>query len=324
VEERHRGPTLPLRILFLGDTMMTGRVAEVMDQRGMDYPLQEFAPLLDEVDLMVVNLETAVGTSGMVLNKTYAFQTDPRYLALFEPYREKLVFTLANNHGMDAPLLETLEYLEQAGFHYVGIGRNRGAAYRPYVGEINGVSFAIFGASRVIPVASWRAGEDHPGMATVYNPDFLLEQVDAWVDRVDYVITYLHWGVELADRPERYQLALEETLQAAGVNLVIGSHPHVLQAMEWRGPTTFTAYSMGNFVFTTSNDPKANDTAALELWLSPEEIQAAVLHPAEVRWGLVRYLSDEAQRYRVFNRLNYLSETITVDESGQLQPLFSR
>jgi hypothetical protein len=319
VEVMPVNPSAPLRILFLGDTMMTGRVAAVMDNQGMHYPLQEFAPLLDEVDLIVANLETAVGTSGEVMDKSYVFQTDPRYLELFAPYWDKLVFTLANNHGMDAPVMETMNALERGGFHYVGIGRNRDAAYEPYVGEINGVSFAIFGASRVIPVASWRAGEDHPGMATVYNPASLLEHVAPWVDRVDYVITYLHWGVELADTPEPYQLSLEEALYEAGVNLIIGSHPHVLQAMEWRGPKAFTAYSMGNFVFTTSNDPKANDTGALELWLSSDEIQEAFLHPAEVRWGLVRCLTDAEERQRVIDRVNGLNETVLIDEEGRFQ-----
>ena len=310
-----------LRVVFLGDNMMTGRVAAVMDEQGIHYPLQEFTPLLEEADLIVANLETALGTSGQVMDKAFAFQTHPRYLELFAPYREKLVFTLANNHGMDGPVLETISVLESQGFHYVGIGRNREAAYAPFVGEINGVSFAIFGASRVIPVASWRAGENHPGMATVYQPESLLEQVAPWVGQVDYVITYLHWGVELADEPEAYQLALEKALYEAGVNLVIGSHPHVLQAFEWRESKAFTAYSLGNFVFTTSHDPVANDTAALELVLSPDRIEAAVLHPAQVRWGLVRYLTDPEERQRVIQRVNRLSESVRVDDDGQMQRL---
>ncbi|SMP66204.1 CapA family protein [Anoxynatronum buryatiense] len=320
-EEADASTDASFRVLFLGDNMMAGRVAAVMDEKGMHYPLQEFAPLLEEVDLIVANLETAVGTSGQMMEKSFAFQTAPRYLDLFDPYREKLVFTLANNHGMDGPALETMSALESAGFHYVGLGRDREAAYAPYVGEINGVSFAIFGASRVIPVASWRAGENHPGMATVYNPESLLEHVVPWVGEVDYVITYLHWGVELADKPEPYQLALEEALYEAGVNLVIGSHPHVLQAFEWRGPKAFTAYSLGNFVFTTSHDPMANDTGALELVLSPDAIETAVLHPAQVRWGLVRYLTDPTERQRIIQRVNRLSESVRVDDDGMMQRL---
>ncbi len=84
-----------LRILFLGDSMMDGNVAGAMDQFGMDYPLREFTPLLEKADLIVVNLETAVGTSGELMeDKSFVFQTDPAYLELFEPYKDRVVFTL--------------------------------------------------------------------------------------------------------------------------------------------------------------------------------------------------------------------------------------
>ncbi len=73
----------------------------------MDYPLREFTPVLEKADLIVVNLETAVGTSGELMeDKSFVFQTDPSYLELFEPYKDRVIFTLANNHGMDAPVME--------------------------------------------------------------------------------------------------------------------------------------------------------------------------------------------------------------------------
>lgn len=309
-----------LRIIFLGDSMMDGNVAGAMEQFGMDYPLREFAPVLEKADLIVVNLETAVGTSGELMeDKSFAFQTDPAYLELFRPYKDKLVFTLANNHGMDAPVMETIETLEREGFHYVGIGRNRQKAFEPYTTEINGVSLAIFGASRVIPLPEWRATDTRPGMATAYSPEPLTSYMEEWAEKVDYVIPYLHWGQELEEEPDENQLQLKEALEEAGANLIIGSHPHVLQAMEWNGPKSFTAYSLGNFVFTTSHAALANDTAALEMELTPDEIQRVKVHPAEIRFGLVRYLEDPVERNRILDRLNRISPQIYFDYEGIAQ-----
>ena len=310
-----------LRIIFLGDSMMDGNVAGAMDQFGMDYPLREFAPVLEKADLIVVNLETAVGTSGELMeDKSFVFQTDPAYLELFRPYKDKLVFTLANNHGMDAPVMETIEALENEGFHYVGIGRNQQEAFQPFTTNINGVSVAVFGASRVIPVPEWRATETRPGMATAYSPEPLASYVEEWSEKVDYVIPYLHWGKELEDEPDENQIQLAEALKEAGANLIVGAHPHVLQAMEWNGPKQFTAYSLGNFVFTTSHAPQANDTVALEMELTPDEIRQVKVHPAEIRFGLVRYLEEPEERNRVLKRLADVSNSgnLRIDSDGIL------
>ena len=307
-----------VNMVFLGDTMMTGNVAKVMDQQGMDYPLQEFKHILEEADLIVINLETAVGTSGMLEEKAFAFQTDPVYLTLFKPYRNKVVFTLANNHGMDAPLDETMEALDDWGFSYVGIGKNQDKAFQPYVDEINGISFAIFGASQVIPRVDWRSTQNRPGMATAYHPEPLISYLTPWLSQVDYVITCLHWGEELADLPTKNQIMLEEALREAGVHLIIGSHPHVLQQIEWTGNKQLTAHSLGNFVFTTSHSPLANDTAALEVSLTREKIQRVRLHPAEIQWGLVRYLTEPDDQDRIFQRIRSLSHSVEIDEEGFL------
>jgi poly-gamma-glutamate capsule biosynthesis protein CapA/YwtB (metallophosphatase superfamily) len=306
------------RLIFLGDTMMTGNVAKVMDAKGNDYPLSQFMPILKKSDLVIANLETAVGTSGILEEKSYAFQTDSALLSLFDPLRGKLLFSLANNHGMDADLSETMRELDRLDYTYVGVGNNREEAFQPYVKTINGVSVAVIAASRVIPFARWTAGENKSGMASAYVDEPLLRVVREWKKQVDYVIVYFHWGEELADQPNQVQLDLEEKVIKAGANLVIGSHPHVLQGIRWNDKKQLTAYSMGNFVFTTSTTPKANDTMALEIRLSKEKIEHVQVWPAQVRFGLVRYLGEVEERERVFKRLRELSPQVRIDDQGRI------
>ena len=306
-----------LRMMFAGDTMMTGNVARMMDLHGVEYPLSEIGGLLQEADLLVMNLETAVGESGILMDKPFAFQTLPQNMEMLLPYRDNLVLTLANNHGMDAPLAETMRHLDEMGFHYVGIGKNERDAYAPFVREINGVSVAVFGASQVIPTIQWRAGENSPGMAAAYSCEPLLTYIKEWVDRVDYVVAYIHWGQELADHPTRNQRRLEKALKEAGVHLIIGSHPHVWQGLEWTDGKQMTAHSLGNFVFTTSHTPLANETGILEVLVDRNTIQHVQIHPALIRMGKVvpRELSEARGFY---GRLNRLGESTRITENGSV------
>ncbi|WP_025025455.1 CapA family protein [Caldalkalibacillus mannanilyticus] len=312
------------RLIFIGDTMMAGKVADVMEERGNDYPLSEFMPILQESDLVIANLETAVGSSGNTLAevKKYAFQTAPERFQLFEPLREQLVFSLANNHGMDAPLNETMSELDRLGYSYIGVGENSQSAIQPYVQEINGIEIAVLAASRVIPTADWMAGPERAGMASAYSDEPLLSTIEQWKNQVDYVIVYIHWGEELANEPNQIQLELEQKMRGAGADIIIGSHPHVLQAIEWKGKKDLTAFSMGNFVFTTSVNAVANDTAALEIHLSKDQIEHVQLWPGEVQFGLIRYLIDTVERERVFQRIRELSPTITVGPDGRITKSF--
>jgi len=311
-----------LRLMFVGDTMMDGNVAKVMLEKGDTYPLSEFMPILQQADLVVANLETAVGTSRRLAEKTYAFQTDPARFALFVPLQGRLLFSLANNHSMDAPLEETIAHLERMGYPYVGVGRNRDEAFRPYVSDINGVKIAILGASRVIPTADWAAGDHRPGMASAYTDEPLLGAVRHWSRQVDHVIVFVHWGKERAAVPDAIQRQLAEKLLDAGARIIVGAHPHVLQEFHWTPEGQLIAYSLGNFVFTTSTDPAANDTAVLDITLTKEDIAQVRVWPGNIQFGLIRYLpANDPERPRLLQRLNELSPTICIDADGHIHPL---
>jgi poly-gamma-glutamate synthesis protein (capsule biosynthesis protein) len=319
--EQHRDDSDAVRLMFVGDVMMAGKVAETMEKKGNDYPLSEFLPVLKQADLVIANLETSVGTSGRLMEKKYAFQTSPDRFQLFEPLKGKILFTLANNHGMDGPLEETMHTLDRLGYPYVGVGRNLEQAFQPYVNEINGISFAVIGASRVIPASDWVAGENRPGMASAYVDEPLLGTIKQWDSKVDYVIIYVHWGKEHTETSNEIQLKLEEKLVSAGADLIIGSHPHVLQELKWKEPQQLTAFSLGNFVFTTSTHEIANETIILDVRLAPDHIAGVKVWPGKIHFGLIRHLQENnTERKRILERLDRLSPTIRINEDGLVTP----
>ena len=87
-----------------------------------------------------------------------------------------------------------------------------------------------------------------PGYSTTYDPSILLNEIKAAQGQCDYLVVYVHGGIERNTQPEEYQRTLARQYIDAGADLVVGSHPHVLQGIEYyKGKPIL--YSLGNFVF---------------------------------------------------------------------------
>lgn len=88
---------------------------------------------------------------------------------------------------------------------------------------------------------------------TTLNPQVIQDIREAEL-KADIVIVCPHWGTEYVTTPSRYQKAFAEEMAAAGADLIIGTHPHVPQPVEWiiseDGHKTLCYYSLGNYVST--------------------------------------------------------------------------
>ncbi|MDR0670737.1 MAG: CapA family protein, partial [Oscillospiraceae bacterium] len=267
-------------------------------------------------DLAIVNLEMPVSTRGTAMpNKEFTFRGDPEQLPFLRDYVGVDVVTLANNHmldfGADA-MLDTLEHLDAHGIAHVGAGADIGAAGAPVLMEAGAYTVAFLGATRVIPVASWAAGPERPGLFTTYDSTALCEAIRAVRPRADYVIVYVHWGVERATQPESYQVQMARDYIDAGADAVIGAHPHVLQPLAFY-EGKLIAYSLGNLIFTDT----ARDTMALRLTLTPDGIRPEALF-CRIQSMTTGLVTDpgvwEARRHA----LAALSPGVQIDELGKI------
>lgn len=78
-------------------------------------------------------------------------------------------------------------------------------------------------------------------------------------DETDLIVLYVHWGIERDEAPQESQIELAHTWIDNGVDLVIGSHPHVVQGIEiYNGKTI--VYSLGNFCFGGNKNPNDKDS----------------------------------------------------------------
>jgi poly-gamma-glutamate capsule biosynthesis protein CapA/YwtB (metallophosphatase superfamily) len=264
----------PLVLAAVGDVTLGSGVLSAIRALGARYPWRSVAPVLRNADLAVANLEGAVSTRGAPWpRKRYTFRGPPYALRPVAPYAGIDVVSLANNHSLDfgrPAFLDTIRHSRRFGLVPVGGGANLRRALRPRILERGGLRVAFLGFSDVRPLG-FDAGAGTPGTAPAF-PQHVRAGVRAARRRADVVVTYFHWGVERASRPNGDQRALGRLALDAGAHVVLGAHPHVLQPFRRRGKR-LVAWSLGNFVFPAAS-PGTTRTGVLRIGLGRNGVRS--------------------------------------------------
>jgi poly-gamma-glutamate synthesis protein (capsule biosynthesis protein) len=159
------------------------------------------------------------------------------------------VLGLANNHALDLGpegLAETASHLSAGGIVPLGVGPDPEAAIQPLIREVGGVRLALL-AFNAVPDARVLVGSNGWALAE-WDTDRASAAVAAARELAHAVIVSVHWGYEYETSADPAQRDAARALLAAGADLVLGHHPHVVQAVEVQGDRC-VAYSLGNFVF---------------------------------------------------------------------------
>jgi poly-gamma-glutamate capsule biosynthesis protein CapA/YwtB (metallophosphatase superfamily) len=240
-------------LIFTGDVMLSRAVGSRMAaQKDWSLPFHLIADTLRNADLRYCNLECPVSDRGRNLHHLYSFRADPRVIEGLKATGFNVV-SQANNHTYDwgpEALLDTLERLQAAGIQSVGAGQNFLAAHYPLFVKVGGLRLAFLAYVDIDPKEA-AASVDRPGVAWL-DPAQVLADIRFARPLADLLIVCPHWGVEYALKPTRDQVDLAHQMIDAGADIVVGSHPHVVQPME-KYRDHWIAYSLGNFVFDQRN-----------------------------------------------------------------------
>jgi len=301
-------PDPEIRLAFVGDILLGGELDGIIQYRGVDYPWVHAAPILRQADLAIGNLETAVSRRGTPSpDKQFTFRSRPETLA--GAARAGMdVLSLANNHALDYgrdALLDTIANVRAAGMHPVGAGKDLAEAFSPALFEVRGLKVAVLGFTRVIPFATWVAGQKQPGLAAGWEPEPVLAAVTDASTRADVVVVLFHWGEEVKDIPRASDMELARQLIDAGATVIVGHHPHVLQGIDLRG-SGLIAYSLGNFIFTSVSRPLNQETGILAVTVTRGGVKSARFHPMYISQGQPRPADAKTAR-RIQERLDRLS-----------------
>ncbi len=216
------------------------RLDEVAAVNPTSYFFENVVAIFEKDDLTVVNLEGPLTTDGVRVDKAFAIKGDPSYAEALVAGSIEAV-GLANNHTYDygqEGYNQTLKHVKAVGvapFGYQTIGYH----------TLKGMRVALIGEK------AWDASP-----STV---DRLVKQVQTATQEADLVIVMMHWGVERHFYPETYQRLIAHRLIDEGADLIVGSHPHVIQGIETYKDKQIV-YSMGNFCFGANKNPSDKDS----------------------------------------------------------------
>jgi len=246
-----------ISLLFMGDIM--GHDTQISSAENSELKIYDYndvfkyvQPIIEESDFAAANLEVTL--AGPPYKGYPAFSSPSALGAACKNAGIDCLLT-ANNHSADRGnkgILSTLDRLDSIGIAHTGTFRNNSSrdSIQPLIFMINGISVALlnytYGTNGItVPP---------PVIVNMLNKDQITADIEkAQKLKPDILILCLHWGTEYDTIPSENQTSLANYFFYKGVDLIIGSHPHVLQKMIWQKDNPVfknkaIAYSLGNFV----------------------------------------------------------------------------
>lgn len=311
-----------ITIGFAGDISLdeTSSVMRHMKKKG---GLSEvISPLLmrkmRKYDQMIINNECSISKRGKPMpGKAYTFRAHPKNIK----YLKKLgvdIAGLANNHVYDYgknAFLDTISCLKEKGIQVVGAGKDRREARKAAYFTVRGKTFAVVAATRAEKyIMTPGAGKDSPGVFRTYDDSAYVRAIRKAKKKADYVIAYVHWGMEYSTELEKAQLTQARDYIDAGADAVVGAHTHCLQGTGiYKGAPIF--YSLGNFWF---ND-KTLYTTVVELKVTEDgELKGRML-PCIQKNKETRLLTGAAEKKRFADYVNGISTNARIGKNGWLR-----
>lgn len=270
-----------IELVAVGDMMLSRTVEERTEVYGSTYPFEAVAELLRGADITIGHLECALTVNGDPIDKRFLFRAHPRNADALA-WAGFDVMSLASNHVLDfgqEGFEQTLEVLQGAGLAYVGAGLSSEEAHDPLVQEVRGrrIAFLAYAATR------WKGSQEVPTSEQISFAELatIRQDVQRAKQLADLVVVIMHLGTEYQLLPDEEQLAVSRAAIDAGACLVIGHHPHVVQATEvYSGG--FIAYSLGNFVFDIDTLEGAREGAILRVLLGDGGVEAVDVVPVRI------------------------------------------
>lgn len=286
----------------VGDIRLDGPVGELIARHGPQHPSSGIKEWLS-ADITLGNLECPVTLRGEKQPKTWNFRAPPKNLAALKAAGFHLL-NLANNHSMDygpQGFLDTLGALKKQGFLYIGGGKDLAEAESLRVIKTAAMRVGFLGFTSTFPKEAW-AGRRKPGVAySDFNRFPAL--IRAARKRCDLLVVSFHGGTELAPEPNEIQKAFGRVAVKAGADLVLGHHPHVLQAVELYAGKPIL-HSIGNFLF-VSPTPETRWSVIARAHLTPHGVARIDFVPVDTHWGRPVPASGEG-RLKVLEALDGL------------------
>lgn len=252
---------IDIQISAVGDVMAHGNqlIAARNNPEGVynfNSVFDDIKPIIEEADLALANLETTLAGESREYSG-YPIFNAPDELADALKYAGFDTIITANNHSLDTRaegLRRTAEVIEEKDMDAVGtFSSTPEPDERFLIKDVEGIKVAIIGYTEHLNGldAQYSAEEVDSMVNTIDEAQMVSDIENAKTHDPDIIVAYMHWGSEYTRDPNTVQTTNAEILAREGVDIIFGSHPHVVHAAEFievDGNEAFVAYSMGNIV----------------------------------------------------------------------------
>lgn len=306
-----------VKLFMVGDALIHSAIyQDAKTENGYDFKpmLQYIKPISSKYLLAYYNQETILGGSSLGYSNYPRFNSPQEVGDAFIDAGFNLV-SLATNHTMDkgeAGVLNSVAYWKSkekvvtSGQWESNESRNKTQVY-----QVNGISYAFFSYT------TWTNGLETPTgkeyLNNVYSDEVAKSDIEKVRSLVDFVIVAMHWGTEYSTGVSSSQEKIASYLSSLGVDLIIGSHPHVVEPVEYINEgKTFVIYSLGNFISDQVGDERLTGLM-MEVTLqkkidSGQKVTTAILDPK----AELIYTKSDYSRKRNFRVYPYSSLDNTI------------
>lgn len=271
-----------ISLIMAGDNLINDKLYNAAKKGDGSYDFRSMYSYIKDIvknyDLAYYNQETILGGSEIGVSSYPAFNSpyevgDATIDAGFN------LVSLATNHTLDRgekAIINSLNYWNNksnvltSGSYLSNNDRNK-----INIKEVNNITYTMlnytYGTNGIkVPegkeylVNIWPGNGNNPDNDTKYQEykKTVKEDIERVRDKVDLLIVAMHFGVEYTHVPTNYQIDMAEFLSSLGVDIIIGTHPHVIMPITYINDT-LVIYSLGNFLSAQDTNNDYNTTVGL-------------------------------------------------------------
>ena len=287
------------------------------------YVFTDIKQYINSADIAIGNLETTFAGAERGYSNYPRFNTPEQLATNLKDFGIDVVST-ANNHCMDtnySGIVSTLKYLDEAEISHTGTNVTKEEQNKILVKDVNGIKIAFLAftyGTNGIPIPT-----DKSFAVNLIDEELIIEQIKlAKQEEPDLICVNMHWGIEYQIKQNSEQERLADLLFKNGVDIILGSHPHVLQPMEKKSVTLengttkncFVIYSLGNFMSGQTKENTRNSVILnIDITKNGETGKTILNKVTYVPIYMYKSSTGTIQKYKVID----IEKAITNFESGQ-------
>lgn len=254
-------------LVMVGDALLHSSVyndAYINGKYDFTKQLELIKPIIKKYDLAFYNQETVLGGTEIGLSDYPTFNSPKEFGDNMLDMGFNIV-NLATNHTIDRgekAIISSCDYWnsKKESVLFAGSYCSKEEQNEIKIKEKNGIKYTMLSytyGTNGIPVPE---GKEY--LVNLYSDEKAKEDIEKVRDKVDLLLVSMHWGTEYRSEPTEEQKREAKYLADLGVDIIIGTHPHVIEPIEYIG-NTLVIYSLGNFISAQSKDGDYNTLVEL-------------------------------------------------------------